>query len=76
MVYACGLVADGNQPYRPHLTLSRKVLRPVSGADPQPICWNISDFCLVHSVTRDSGAEYRILQRWELTADPGEHGSR
>jgi 2'-5' RNA ligase len=32
----------------------------------EPIDWSISDFCLVESVTDDSGASYQILRRWPL----------
>ena len=67
VVRACGLAPDNNRPYQPHLTLSRKAVRPVKCLDIEPICWNIRDFCLVHSITHDTGPEYRILQRWVLT---------
>lgn len=67
VVGACGLAPDNNRPYQPHLTLSRKSARPVKTQDTAPIHWNIKDFCLVQSITYDTGPEYRILQRWGLT---------
>ena len=66
VVGACGLAPDNNRPYQPHLTLSRKAARPLKSQDTAPIHWNIKDFCLVQSVTRDTGPEYRVLQRWGL----------
>jgi len=66
VVGACGLTPDNNRPYQPHLTLSRKAVRPAKSRDTEPIHWNIRDFCLVQSFTHDTGPEYRILQRWGL----------
>lgn len=69
VVAACGLDPDNNRPYQPHLTLSRKAVRPVKSPGIEPIHWNIRDFCLVQSVTHDTGPEYRVLQRWVLTPE-------
>jgi len=68
-VRGCGLATEEGRPYRPHLTLSRKAMRPPRKEEPDPIHWHISDFCLVESIIRDTGPEYRILQRWVLTSE-------
>jgi 2'-5' RNA ligase len=66
VVRDCGLAAD-TRPYQTHLTLTRKARRPAGQVDPGPIHWDIDEFCLVESVTRAGGAEYRVRQRWALT---------
>lgn len=56
-----------SRPYAPHLTLVRKAKRPLAGFSYGPIHWQIRDFCLVQSITRAAGAEYRVVQNWPLT---------
>ncbi len=55
------------RPYDPHLTLVRKAARPLQELQFDPICWNISDFCLVESNTRPAGVEYKIIESWPLS---------
>lgn len=68
VVRRCGLEPDGRA-WHPHLTLTRKAARPPRDTEVNPVYWEISDFCLVESVTRAGGPEYRVLQRWPLTRD-------
>ncbi len=54
------------RPWQPHITLARKAGRGLKETQADPIDWSIRDFCLVESVTEESGARYRILRRWPL----------
>jgi 2'-5' RNA ligase len=54
------------RPFKPHLTLFRKVGR-VPRALPVPhFDWPIADFRLVESVTHPQGVRYEILGSWPL----------
>ena len=55
------------RPYQPHVTFARKARRPLRELDFVPIDWEVREFCLVQSVTHPNGAEYKILERWELS---------
>lgn len=67
-----GLAARGfdteRRPYRPHLTLARKVARPPDHATAEPVRWPATDFVLVESFTGRSGSVYRPLAAWPLQA--------
>ena len=52
--------------WQAHITLARKAGQGLATRDMGPVDWSISDFCLVESVTEESGASYRILRRWPL----------
>jgi 2'-5' RNA ligase len=58
--------------YQPHVTLLRnahwsdKSLPAMS-----PACWQIRDFALVQSMSRDGLADYRVLARFPLGASGG-----
>lgn len=63
----CGFALD-ERPFRPHLTLLRKV-PPRQRFEPlldEPIQWAVTQFHLVESATRPQGAEYRIIGSWPL----------
>jgi 2'-5' RNA ligase len=67
-----GLAARGfdteRRPYRPHLTLARKVARPPDLGPAEPVRWPATDFVLVESLTERSGSVYRPLAAWPLQA--------
>jgi 2'-5' RNA ligase len=50
-----------SRPYRAHLTLSRKVVHPVSPVQFEPLPWPVADFALVESITDRSGSVYTPL---------------
>ena len=58
---AIGFAGDP-RPYRAHITLVRKVSRIAPECEVEPLCWPVSDFCLV----RSEGGEYTVLERWPL----------
>lgn len=60
-----GLKLD-ERPYRPHVTLKRKINRlPELGAV-DPITWNVRSFSLVQSQSAPSGVIYQVLRSWDL----------
>lgn len=61
----CGFEPE-RRPFMPHVTLARKVSRPMRPVDLAPVCWPVIDFALVESRTLPEGPEYRVLQRWPL----------
>jgi len=54
------------RPYRAHLTLARKVWRPVSLPPPEPVRWPVREFTLVESRTDPEGSVYTVLETWPL----------
>jgi len=56
------------RPYRPHVSLARKVAKPGSLGSIEPIVWQAESFALVASDTEPGGAHYRVLHRWPLSA--------
>ncbi len=61
----CGLQPD-SRPYRPHVTLVRKVERQPSWPEVEPINWPVADFVLCRSQTAPKGPTYEVLRRWPL----------
>ncbi len=55
------------RPYLAHLTLARKVWRPVSLPAPAPVCWPVRAFALVESRTDPAGSVYSVLESWSLS---------
>ena len=70
---SCGLKPDV-RPYRPHLTLARKVTARLDFPPPESVLWKPVDFVLVSSVTHASGPTYRVLKRWPLATGKPDHG--
>lgn len=63
---AAGLEVEERR-YSPHVTLARQA--PAITARPiEPIPWQVTDFCLVESVTQADGPRYTVRQRWPLQA--------
>lgn len=61
----CGVEPD-TRPYRPHVTLARKVARQPKWPAVQPVDWPINDFVLCQSLTTARGPVYEVLTRWPL----------
>lgn len=62
--------AFDRRPFRPHVTLARKMGKPAARLALRPVCWPVGELALVESVTDRSGARYSVRQRWPLAA-PG-----
>jgi 2'-5' RNA ligase len=63
-VVPCGLEPE-TRPFRPHVTLARRCGRARPGPM-APIHWPASDFALIESFAGQSGARYRVIERWPL----------
>ncbi len=58
------------KPFRPHVTLARKVRNPPQFPLPRPVDWPVGDFALVESVTAPEGARYTVLETFATSAPP------
>ena len=52
------------RPFAPHVTLVRKVARPLREVAFEPVAWRVTDFALVRSSLRTG--RYETLRRWPL----------
>ena len=55
-----------HMPYRPHITLFRKVKQPSETSDCSVIHWSVKSFALVESKTCPDGVRYSVLKEWPL----------
>ena len=58
-----------SRPYRPHLTLARKVGRFEGPAEVEPLLWRADSITLVESRTDREGSRYEPLASWPLEAE-------
>ena len=58
-------IAFDERPYKPHLTLLRNT-RCTTHVPFESIAWNIEEFVLVSSTTRETGPVYQLIGRWPL----------
>ena len=61
----CGFKPEQRE-YRAHVTLTRKVHKPIAHRSIDPIPWPIDSFVLVESRTLLAGASYQVLRTWSL----------
>lgn len=54
-------ISIDQRPYRPHVTLARKVRYAGNLPAPAPVRWPVDDFCLVRSETLPEGARYDVI---------------
>ena len=57
-----------SRPYRPHLTLARKVGRFEGPTEVEPLLWRADSITLVESRTDRTGSLYEPLASWALAA--------
>jgi len=64
------LVASGFspdlKPFRPHVTLARKVARAPPGLSIAAVTWSFTQFALIESRTDPRGSVYSIVDSWTL----------
>lgn len=60
-----GLTPDP-KPYRAHITIARKVLKPHELGPVHPLVWLVDAIALVQSVTAPEGSRYTVLEQWPL----------
>ena len=56
------------KPFRPHVTLARKVSRPTPTTDMDPVVWRFTEFALVESRTEPGGSAYRVVASFAMGA--------
>jgi len=59
-----------DRPFRPHLTLARKLARFDGPARVEPLAWPATTLALVESRPGPAGARYEVLGSWPLAAPP------
>jgi 2'-5' RNA ligase len=59
------------RPFRPHVTLARKVRAAVDSCLDPPLVWRSDGFALVRSVTDPSGSRYEPLDWWNHPVEGG-----
>jgi len=64
---ACDVVLE-QRPYRPHVTLARKLGHGPKDGRIAPVCWTFDRFVLMESVSTPAGVRYPVLRFWPLTA--------
>ncbi len=63
---ACGVSMD-ERPYKPHLTLARKIKRPPPKFKFQPLPWHVTEYSLMESLpSPNGGINYQQLASWQL----------
>lgn len=63
----CGYQPE-RRPFRPHMTVVRKVMRGPRDWRPEPVPWRVEDFCLVESRSEPDGVRYGVVRRYPLQA--------
>jgi RNA 2',3'-cyclic 3'-phosphodiesterase len=58
--------ATDPKPYRPHVTIARKVARPHEIGPVHAIEWPIDEIALMESTTAPEGPHYSVLKQWPL----------
>jgi 2'-5' RNA ligase len=59
----CGYQPEPRR-FLPHVTLARKVKKPLIKSGLDPIHWPVRDFVLVESLPVEGGVRYEVLERW------------
>jgi len=52
------------KPFRAHVTVARKVVKPHAIGPMTPVRWSVDGFALVESTTLPEGSRYTVLRRW------------
>jgi len=64
-IQPCGFNVE-TRAYQPHVTLVRKAKYQTAVSEVDPITCKMTQFCLAESKTCPEGAQYTVLQRWDL----------
>lgn len=67
---AVGIALAGDTPFRPHITLARRVAVATTPPWPlpAPILWSVDRYCLVWSRPTSAGSVYGVVASWLLSA--------
>jgi len=61
-----------SRPFRPHVTLARKVRAPPPAAPAAAVAWPLHELALVESLTGPQGSRYQPLARWSRVPRPAD----
>ena len=62
----CGMTLD-KRPYKPHLTLARKMKKPPPKIKIEPLLWHVRQYSLMESLpSPEGGVNYQELACWKL----------
>lgn len=56
------------KPFRPHVTVVRRVSRPGHFEKMHPVSWRFTELSLIESRTRAEGARYSVLEKFPLSS--------
>lgn len=62
---ALGLEGD-ERPFSPHVTLARRIVRPLARRATAPIVWSADSFALMESAPAAVGRAYGVVRSWPL----------
>lgn len=62
---ACGLEPEARM-FQAHITIARRIPRPLPIRPFEPVSWSVGAFSLVESVSTDKGVQYVPLRSWTL----------
>ncbi len=63
---AAGGFAPDLKPFRPHVTVARKVVHPGPADEMQPVLWRFTELALIESRTLPEGALYSVVESYGL----------
>ena len=56
------------KPFRPHVTVARKVMRPSPSAPMHLLLWQFGEFALIESRTLEAGPVYSVVETYPLSS--------
>jgi len=59
-------ISIDNRPYKPHVTLARKIKQRIQTDKPVNIEWPVDRFVLVESCQIEGSVEYKVIHEWWL----------
>jgi 2'-5' RNA ligase len=69
----CGLEPEARA-FHAHVSIARKVSRPLPARPFEPVCWSIGAFSLVESVSSAAGVQYLPIRTWKLEGQAASMG--
>ncbi len=65
---AAAAFAPDLKPFRPHVTVARKVMRPSASAVLHPVLWRFDEFALIESRALAAGPVYSVMEIYPLSS--------
>lgn len=70
LIESCDFTQE-SRPYNPHVTMARKVRRPIKDQSVDVIPWEVDRFCLILSQSLSSGVRYSVKESYLLEGEKG-----